>query len=314
MRAVAVADYGATPVVTQIPEPHPAPGELLIRTLAASMNPMDRNIAEGSLRDTVPATFPMVLGIDIAGVVEDIGPGATQFAPGDEVFGQVMIAPLGVAGTYAEEIAVPEHAPLARVPDALDPMVAAALPTAGGTGLDVVDSLEPLRSKTVLIVGAGGGVGSFATQFAANAGAQVIANTHESAEARMRDYGAAEVVDHSLASVMDAVRAAHPDGIDALIDLASDGPAFAELASLVRPGGTALTTRFVADPDLLGDGDGRGAVNYQVTVSSDLLERVADAVVAGRIAPPPIRDIRLEEVPDAYARMGHADGKTVITI
>lgn len=314
MRAVAVADYGATPVVTQIPEPHPAPGELLIRTLAASMNPMDRNIAEGSLRDTVPATFPMVLGIDIAGVVEDIGPGATQFAPGDEVFGQVMIAPLGVAGTYAEEIAVPEHAPLARVPDALDPMVAAALPTAGGTGLDVVDSLEPLRGKTVLIVGAGGGVGSFATQFAANAGAHVIANTHESAEARMRDYGAAEVVDHSLASVMDAVRAAHPDGIDALIDLASDGPAFAELASLVRPGGTALTTRFVADPDLLGDGDGRGAVNYQVTVSSDLLERVADAVVAGRIAPPPIRDIRLEEVPDAYARMGHADGKTVITI
>lgn len=314
MRAVAVADYGATPVVTQIPEPHPAPGELLIRTLAASMNPMDRNIAEGSLRDTVPATFPMVLGIDIAGVVEDIGPGATQFAPGDEVFGQVMIAPLGVAGTYAEEIAVPEHAPLARVPDALDPMVAAALPTAGGTGLDVVDSLEPLRGKTVLIVGAGGGVGSFATQFAANAGAHVIANTHESAEARMRDYGAVEVVDHSLASVMDAVRAAHPDGIDALIDLASDGPGFAELASLVRPGGTALTTRFVADPDLLGDGDGRGAVNYQVTVSSDLLERVADAVVAGRIAPPPIRDIRLEEVPDAYARMGHADGKTVITI
>ena len=314
MRAVAVADYGATPVVTQIPEPQPGRGELLIRTLAASMNPMDRNIAEGGLRTTLPATFPMVLGADIAGVVEDVGPRATEFAPGDEVFGQLMIAPLGVAGTYAEEVAVPEHAPLARIPDALDPRVAAALPTAGATGLDVVDSLEPLRGKTVLIVGAGGGVGSFATQFAANAGAHVIANTHESAEARMRDYGAAEVVDHSLASVMASVRAAHPDGIDVLIDLASDRAAFAELASLVRPGGTGLTTRFVADADALGKGGELNTVNYQLTASTELLERVADAVVAGRIAPPPIREIRLDEVPDAYARMGHADGKTVITM
>jgi NADPH:quinone reductase len=314
MRAVAVADYGATPVVTQIPEPQPGRGELLIRTLAASMNPMDRNIAEGGLRNTLPATFPMVLGADIAGVVEDVGPRATEFGPGDEVFGQLMIAPLGVAGTYAEEVAVPEHAPLARIPEALDPMVAAALPTAGATGLDVVDSLEPLRGKTVLIVGAGGGVGSFATQFAANAGAHVIANTYESAEARMRDYGAAEVVDHSLASVMASVRAAHPDGIDVLIDLASDGAAFADLASLVRPGGTALTTRFVADVDALGKGGELNAANYELTVSTELLERVADAVVAGRIAPPPIREIRLDEVPDAYARIGHADGKTVITM
>ncbi len=314
MRAVAVADYGATPVVTQIPEPQPGRGELLIRTLAASMNPMDRNIAEGGLRNTLPATFPMVLGADIAGVVEDVGPRAAEFGPGDEVFGQLMIAPLGVAGTYAEEVVVPEHAPLARIPDALDPMLAAALPTAGATGLDVVDMLEPLRGKTVLIVGAGGGVGSFATQFAANAGAHVIANTHESAEARMRDYGAAEVVDHSLASVMDAVRAAHPDGIDALIDLASDRAAFAELASLVRPGGTALTTRFVADVDAIGKGGELNAVNYQLTVSTELLERVADAVVAGRIAPPPIREIRLDEVPEAYARIGHSDGKTVIAM
>ena len=314
MRAVAVADYGGTPVVTTIPDPHPGPGELLIRTLAASMNPMDRNIAQGGLRNTMPATFPMVLGADIAGVVEDVGPRATEFAPGDEVFGQLMIAPLGVAGTYAEEVAVPDHAPLARIPDALDPMVAAALPTAGASGLDVVDSLEPLRGKTVLIVGAGGGVGSFATQFAANAGAHVIANTHESAEARMRDYGAAEVVDHSLASVMASVRAAHPDGIDVLIDLASDRAAFAELASLVRPGGTALTTRFVADVDALGKGGELNVVNYQLTASTELLERVADAVVAGRIAPPPIREIRLDEVPDAYARIGHADGKTVITM
>jgi NADPH:quinone reductase-like Zn-dependent oxidoreductase len=118
----------------------------------------------------------MVLGVDGAGVVEQLVPGASRFSIGDDLFGQLLIAPLGSAGTYAEYVAVTEDAPLARVPGGLDDVVAAALPTAGGAGLALVDLLEPLADKTVLIVGAGGGVGSFATQFAANAGASVIAN------------------------------------------------------------------------------------------------------------------------------------------
>ena len=92
-----------------------------------------------------------------------------EISRGDELFGQLLIAPPGSAGTYAEYVAVTEEAPLARVPDGLDPVVAAALPTAGGTGLALVASLGPLAGKSVLIVGAGGGVGSFATQFAVNA-------------------------------------------------------------------------------------------------------------------------------------------------
>src|ERR1700722_6450638 len=79
-----------------------------------------------------------------------------------------------------------------RVPDGLDPVMAAALPTAGGAGLALVASLESLAGQTVLIVGAGGGVGSFATQFAVNAGARVIANVHAAVAERMRGYGAAE--------------------------------------------------------------------------------------------------------------------------
>jgi NADPH2:quinone reductase len=124
--------------------------------------------------------------------------------------GQLLIAPLGSAGTYAEYVAVTEDAPLAKVPSGLDPALAAALPTAGGTGLAVVDLLEPLRDKTVLIVGAGGGVGSFATQFAANAGANVIANVHASAAERMRGYGATDTIDHTAVSLPDALRLAHP--------------------------------------------------------------------------------------------------------
>ncbi len=99
-------------------------------------------------------------------------------------------------------------------------------------------SRAALNGKTVLIVGAGGGVGSFATQLAVNAGAHVIANVRAAVAGRMRDYGAAETVDRTKVSLPDTVRQAHPGGLDVLIDLVSDAEGFAALASLVRPGGT----------------------------------------------------------------------------
>src|SRR5580692_5022868 len=175
MRAVVVNEYGGTPVVAEVPTPQAGPGQVLIKLRAAGMNPMDRTLASGDWKP-MPATFPMVLGADGAGVVEKLGEGSSKFSIGDDLFGQLLIPPLGSAGTYAEYVAVTEDAPLVTVPAGLDDVVAAALPTAGGAGLALVDLLEPLAGKTVLIVGAGGGVGSFATQFAANAGASVIAN------------------------------------------------------------------------------------------------------------------------------------------
>src|SRR6201987_5558024 len=123
----------------------------------------------------MPAAFPMVLGADGAGVVEKLGERTSRFAVGDNLLGQLLIPPLGSAGTYAEYVAVTEDAPLARVSCGLDDVVAAALPTAGGAGGALGGFLAPRAGKTVLIVGAGGGVGSFATQFAANAEASVIA-------------------------------------------------------------------------------------------------------------------------------------------
>jgi NADPH:quinone reductase len=312
MRAIAVSEYGGSPMVSDLPKPQPGPGQLTIRIEAAAMNPMDRKIADGAWRSQMAATFPLVPGADVAGVVEELGSGATRFASGDKVFGQLLIAPIGSAGTYAEQVAVPEEAPLALVPGGLEASVAATLPTAGSTGLDVVDSLPPLFGKTVLIVGAGGGVGAFATQFAANAGAHVIANAHAAAADRLRGYGAAEIVDRAVAPISDAVLAAHSDGIDVLIDLASPPETFAELASLVRPGGTALTTLGVADLEALA-ALGVTGLNYgPLSLSPELLRRVADAVVAGRIVPPPITRIGLDDVPSAWERMDHADGKTVI--
>lgn len=312
MRAVAINDYGEAPSLMELPDPRPEPGQVLIKIEAAGINPMDRVIAAGGYQAMAPAQFPLVLGADLAGIVEAEGAGADRFAVGEELFGQLLIPPLGSTGTYAERVAASEDAPLARVPRGLDPISAAALPTAGGTALMTVDMLEPVAGKTLLLVGAAGGVGSFATQIATNAGADVIAVARAEAADRLRTYGAGEVIDYTAGSVPDAVRRTHPDGIDALIDVVSDGAAFAALASLVRRGGTALTTRYVAETEALAS-RGVAGVNFRLELSSGVLERVADMVVSRRVAVPPIVQIKLEDVPKLNGKPG-VDGKTVITV
>jgi NADPH:quinone reductase len=312
VRAVIVNDYGDTPAIAEVPTPQPGPGEVLLRLEAAGMNPMDRTLASGEWQPA-PATFPMVLGADAAGVVEGVGQGATRFSRGDELFGQLLISPIGSAGTYAEYVAVSEDAPLARVPDGLDPVLAAALPTAGGAALAMLDLLEPLDGKTVLIVGAGGGIGSFAVQLAARAGAHVIANVREDAAERVRNYGADETVDHTKVSLVEAVRAAHPDGVDALLDVISDADAFAANASLVRPGGTAVTTQYVADVDGLAAAEVTG-INFALQESPELLGRLAEALVTERIVAPPITRISLGDVPSALNDSDRPAGKTIITL
>ena len=316
MRAVAVTEYGAVPAVAEIPRPEPGPGQILIKLRAAGMNPMDGLLASGAWKP-MPATFPMVLGSDGAGVVEQLGEGASRFSVGERLFGQLLIAPIGSAGTYAEYVNAPEDAPLARVPNGLDDVVAAALPTAGMTGPALVELLEPVAGKTVLIVGAGGGVGSFATQFVANAGGNVIATVRADDAPRIRAYGAVETIDLESGALPNAIRRAHPDGIDVLIDLVDDSAGFATLASLVRPGGTAVTTRFAADEEgLLASGVTHVNFRLQERLSDGILERVADAVTQGRIVAPPIARISLEEVPAALdaALRRLASGKTVILL
>jgi NADPH:quinone reductase len=314
MRAVIVDEYGSRPVVAIVPTPEPKAGQLLIKITAAGVNPMDGVLAAGVWRP-MPAVFPMVLGADFAGTIAKLGEGVRLFQVGETVFGQSFVPPLGSAGTYAEYVTVAEDAPLALVPKELEPALAAALPTAGMTAILLIeDVITPAEGSTIVIVGAGGGVGSFATQLAVNAGARVIAVTHEAAAARMKGYGVEEVVD-TATPLVEAVRRAHPNGVDVLLDLASDGEAFQRHAALVRPGGTAVTTRYVADTAAL-EAIGVTGINFALQATGQTLDRVADALVTRRIAAPPLTRVPLDEVP---AFMGGAngrlvEGKTVITV
>src|ERR1700730_14337725 len=126
MRAVTVSNFGDAPSVTTVSTPVPGPGQLLIKLAAAGMNPMDAKLASGEWRPE-PATFPMVLGVDGAGIVAALGEGVTRFSLGQRIFGQLLVAPIGSAGTYAEYVAVSAEAPLAPVPEGLDLVEAAAV-------------------------------------------------------------------------------------------------------------------------------------------------------------------------------------------
>jgi NADPH:quinone reductase-like Zn-dependent oxidoreductase len=311
MKAIAINAYGTAPVLTELPKPRAGRGQVLIRIRAAGMNPMDRAIASGAWKNVMTATFPLVLGADVAGVVEAVGDGMTKFAEGDELFGQLFMVPLGSTGTYAEYVAAAEDAPLAPIPRGLDPVVAASLPAPGGTALNLADSLQPLTGKTILVVGAAGAVGTFFTQFAAQAGARVTATAREQDAGRVRSYGAAETIDYLKSDLGDAVRRAHTNGVDVLVDLASDAEAFRALASLVRRGGTAITTRDVADEKAAAS-MGVTGVNFHLDQCPELLARVGDAVASGRVVPPPITRVTLGDVPVVWGRASHGMGKLVV--
>src|SRR5918993_3105653 len=174
MRAIILEDFDSSPGLRQdLPAPTPSDNEVLVRVSASSVNPVDNSVAAGMLKEMVEHEFPVTLGRDFAGVVEQIGVDVTGFSVGDEVFGFIPgMSPTVHAGSWAELIAVPESI-VARKPTGVEFKAAGAAPLAGITAMTALDALGVSEGDTVLVVGANGGVGSFFVQLAANAGATV---------------------------------------------------------------------------------------------------------------------------------------------
>jgi NADPH:quinone reductase-like Zn-dependent oxidoreductase len=315
MRAVAVPDFGSEPEVMELPVPRPGAGEILLRVHAAGMNPFDWKAADGALRDTVPHAFPLILGNDAAGVVEQAGPGATRFRPGDRVFGQVLNLPRG-QGSYAEYVLASQDGHLALIPDGLPFTVAAALPTASMAAYNAIEASGTGSGQAILINGATGGVGQSAVQFAATRGATVLATATPEMAGHLRDLGAHHIIDFTQGSTAEQVRAVRPGGVDAVLDLIStpaSASALDELATLVRPGGILLSTNGAADTGALA-AHGIRAVNFYNSSSAGLLATLGDLARSGKLRIRIDRQVPLAEAPAAIAaaRTGHARGKTVI--
>ncbi|MYS82172.1 NADP-dependent oxidoreductase [Embleya scabrispora] len=312
MRAVAVNEFGGDPKVVDVAKPTPGRDELLVEVAAAAVNPFDWKVADGMLAGSMEHTFPLVLGMDFAGTVVDRGADATRFSVGDRVFGSVLRAPVGAVGAYAEFLTVPAAGLVASAAD-LDPAQAAALPTAAGTALGLLEAGGIRAGQTILVIGAAGGVGTFLTQLAAARDVRVLAVTRGVGAAGMAALGAAQTYDATGGIVADKVRSDHPDGVDALVDLVSDAADFAAYARLIRDGGVALSTQFVADPQELA-ARGVEAINHNQRSTAQLYEQLADELRAHRIAVPIEARLPLTDAAGAIARsrLGGARGKTVI--
>src|SRR3989475_9992444 len=222
IKALALEGFDRPPAVIDVPAPQPASGELLVRVHVASVNAYDAFVATGMAKDFMAHEFPAVLGQDLAGVVEAVGDGVEGFQEGDRVFGTIGAKGTVHDGTFAE-LATPLPPALALTPAAVDDQQAGPLGVAATTAMSAVSAIDPSEGATVLIVGATGGVGTFAIQLAAARGAHVIASVKPGDEDLLTTLGAAETVDYSK-EVIGAVRERHPDGIDAVIDLVHRDP------------------------------------------------------------------------------------------
>jgi NADPH:quinone reductase-like Zn-dependent oxidoreductase len=258
------------------------------------------------LKEMLPHEFPVTLGRDFAGVVEQVGEGVSNVAPGDEVFGYVppMAAPVH-NGAWAE-LAVTSDQMLARVPGEVHTAAAGAVGLAAVTAVNSVDALDLSEGDTVLVVGATGGVGSAAVQLAAAAGATVVAPALHEDEEFLRGLGVAEVVPRE-GDVVAAVRERHPDGVDAILDAASYTPGGYDGA--LKAGGRVSSPTNAA-------GEGPGRTNVMNSPSPEVLGRIAQHLADGTLKVPIQRTYDLGQVPEALQELagGHTQGKLALRV
>jgi NADPH:quinone reductase-like Zn-dependent oxidoreductase len=313
MRAIAEDEFGGPVTMMNLPIPEIGADEVLIRVRAAGVNPFDWKVADGVLKDEKEHRFPLILGFDAAGVVERVGADVTRFFEGDEVYGYLSKPVMGM-GTYAEHVGA-TAAIVAKKPESVGFAEAAALPTPALAAMDLVDAVDLGEGKAILIVGATGGVGSYAVQLAARRGARVIATARQANEAFVQELGATETIDHTREDVVETVRAAHPDGIEAIIDVVSDPEALSRMAGLVKEGGRIASSVSAADVESLALRSIE-AKNISMQPSAQRLEELSWMVDAGEISVRLERTFPLENAREALeeSRTGHVRGKIVLLV
>ena len=313
MRAIAENEFGGPVTLMNLPIPEIGADEVLIRVRAAGVNPFDWKVSDGVLKEEKEHRFPLILGFDAAGVVERVGADVTGLSEGDEVYGYLSKPVMG-EGTYAEHVGA-SAAIVAKMPAAVGFAEAAALPMPALTAMDLIDAVDLRKGETVLIVGATGGVGSYALQLAARRGARVIATARQANEAFARELGARETIDHTREDLVETVRASHPGGIETIIDMVSDPEVLRRMAGLVKEGGRVASSVHAADVESLSE-RGVRATNVGMQPEAWRLEELARMVDAGEISVKLERTFPLAKAPVALqeSRTGHVRGKIVLLV
>ncbi|GAA0924437.1 NADP-dependent oxidoreductase [Pseudonocardia zijingensis] len=300
MRAYGFTEVGGPEkqAFLDVPVPEPGPDELLVRVRASGVNPGDWRVRDGSYGTSGPA----VLGREVAGTVVALGPGVSGFAVGDEVFGGCP----GMVGGWAEQ-AIVTASFAAHRPDGVSPEDAAALPVAAGTAFDALNAFDLPAGATVLVNGAGGGVGVPAVQLGVARGLRVIGVASPAKHDLVSGFGGVPVAYGD--GVLDRVRAAAPDGVHAILDMVG-GDALRTVAELL-PDRSKLTS--IADRSTAAE---LGGFSLERDRSTAVLTELARLVQAGELDPH-VTEVRpLSEAAAALALVedGHATGKVVIVL
>ena len=251
MLAFVLSGYGGPEhtALAEMPQPSPRSSELLVRVRAAGLNPVDFKTRAGALKIIRNYPLPIVMGNELSGVVEAVGPGVTCFSKGDRVFARVDKDTLGA---FAEYAVVPEdHAAL--MPTSLDFPSAAAVPLAALTALQALrDELHVNAGDRVFIPGGAGGVGTFAIQLAKGLGAHVATTASPRGESLAKRLGADVVIDYTQERFEEKL-----SGYDCAFDLMG-GDTLARLWSVLKPGGRVVSIAGIPEPMTARKDLGRG--------------------------------------------------------
>ncbi len=315
MRAISQDAFGGPEVLrpVEVPRPEPLPTEVLVRVVAAGVNPVDHKTREGGGMAGVLGEPPFILGWDVSGVVEATGFGVHTLEPGDEVYGMPWFP--RAAGGYAEYVTAPSRQ-FARKPRSIGHEEAAAVPLAALTAWQILTDSAGVRSgERVLIHAAAGGVGHFAVQFAKHLGAHVIGTARAAKHDWLRGLGADELVDYTAVRFEDAVR-----DVDVVVDLIGDEVDDTSTRSLetLRPGGRLVAVPSGVSPELIERAATRGfrVSPYLVEPDGPALTRIAELIDAGEVAVEVEDVLPLEEAAEAHRRLaeGRTRGKLVLRV
>jgi len=246
MKAIAINEFGGRDKLQlmDLPIPEIKPGEILVKVKAAGVNPVDWKIREGYIKDLFPYEFPIILGWDAAGIVEQAGPEVTRFKAGDEIFAYCR-KPMVQGGAYAEYLVLEEEHAAIR-PKNTSFEEAASFPLAALTAYQALfDAAKLQPGETVLIHAAAGGVGGFGVQLAKDRGATVWATASGHNREYVQDLGADRVVDYQQVDFRETVRSEYPDGVDIVFDCVG-GEVLEKSADIVKKGGRLIS--IVDDP------------------------------------------------------------------
>lgn len=313
MQAAVLRKFGgpAQLSVEDVDTPRPGPGEVLVRVLASSANPVDALIREGAAIPSLP--LPAVLGSDVAGIVEDTGQGVVDFAVGDEVYYTSELADGG--GAYAQyHVAAAEI--VAPKPPALSFTDAAAIPLAGGTAWEaIIRRLSVRPGQTVLVHGGSGGVGSFAVQFAHAAGARVLATAGPRHQQLLQDLGAVPI-DYTGEDFVGVCRDhTGGTGVDAVLDTVG-GKNVARSLAAARDGGHVATV--LAPEGRLDDLYQRNQSLHGIFLTRERrrLEEMTPLFERGQARPLIAQTRPLDDIGEVHRLLddGHNAGKLVLDI